>query len=325
MPRYFCTLFDKSYLFKGISLINSLYNNCDDFYLYTLCMDNVVYDILTKLNFKNIKLISLNEFEDKELKKIKYTRRWGEYCWTCTPSLLLYILKTTNNIDNLAYIDSDIYFFNNPDPIYKEFNGNNVLITEHNFSEEYESEIKYGKYNVQFLIFRNNVHNIDLLNKWRLQTINFCYSRTFSFKKKGGDQIYLNNWPDLYKKVHVLKNMKVCLAPWNVNKYNLYRMNGTIYVEDTPLIFYHFSTFKIYGLNNFKLSDKAYKLTNEAIKYIYFPYIKEINNTIRLISKIYSHLELSYKNDSIMTAILDSIKKIKYDLIRFGLKIIRLI
>lgn len=67
MNHNFCTLFDKNYLYKGLALYNSLKKNCENFKLFILCMDDVTYSLLHKINLENVELISLKEFEDEEL------------------------------------------------------------------------------------------------------------------------------------------------------------------------------------------------------------------------------------------------------------------
>jgi len=167
--RYnFCTLFDKNYLYRGLALYNSLIRYCPNFKLWILCMDNITYKILCDMNLKKVTLISLSEFEDQELLKVKRERQAGEYCWTCTPSLPLYILKKHSNLEMIAYLDSDLYFYSSPEPIYEEFRNKSIMIIPHRFSPEkqYLKE-KAGKYNVGMLIFKNNKNGLDCLKWWR--------------------------------------------------------------------------------------------------------------------------------------------------------------
>ena len=89
----FCTLFDKNYLHKGLALYESLISNCDEFILWILCMDDITYSILEKMQLSNVKLIHLDEFEDEVLLSVKRKRSIGEYCWTCTPSIISYVIK----------------------------------------------------------------------------------------------------------------------------------------------------------------------------------------------------------------------------------------
>ena len=98
MIYHFCTLFDKNYLFRGLALHKSLLKNCPEFKLWILCMDDITYEILIKMQLDKVELIRLSEFEDHELIKTKISRTQVEYCWTCTPSLLLYILERTNKL-----------------------------------------------------------------------------------------------------------------------------------------------------------------------------------------------------------------------------------
>ena len=317
MNYNFCTLFDKNYLYKGLALYNSLRKNCDDFKLFILCMDDITYDILNRKHLENVELISLKEFEDEKLLKIKNTRTWAEYCWTCTASLILYLLKKYPNLEMLTYLDADLYFFSSPTPIFYELGDDNILITEHNFAPEFKKLVVYGKYNVQFMVFRNNDEELRALNWWREKTIDRCYSRKFGKNMQGGDQIYLNDWTTRFNKVHVLQNVKLCSAPWNVNKYNITARNGNVYVDDTKLVFYHFHSFEINGLNRFTLADGAYKITKNAATLIYKPYIEELQKIIKEINAFDNNFKYGIIKRNINKKIISFLKKYFYDFYRF--------
>ena len=59
-----------------------------------------------------MRLISLEEFEtgDDRLYEAKQNRSKVEYYWTCTSSLLLYVLRRRPEITLLTYLDSDLFF-----------------------------------------------------------------------------------------------------------------------------------------------------------------------------------------------------------------------
>jgi len=278
MTYNFCTLFDRNYLYKGLALYNSLLEHCDEFNLWIVCFDDISYSLLQKMNLKNVNLISLKEFEDKELLSIKHTRSVAEYCWTCTPSVLLYIIKKEKSLDQIAYLDADLFFYSNPAPIFREFCEGSILITEHRYAKnlKYHSK-KYGKYNVQFMIFRNDTIGLDCLEWWRDKCIEWCYAKPEN--GKFGDQKYLDDWTSRFKNVIVLKSKGGGLAPWNLPNYNLSNIEDEIYVNDNLLIFYHFHTFNILKSTKFDLV-KSYRLTKKQIDLIYMSYIKTIKYVI---------------------------------------------
>ena len=88
----------------------------------------------------------------------KKDRISAEYCWTCTSSIISYVLKNFN-VPDCTYIDSDLIFYSDPSVLISEMNRSkkNVLITEHRFSylpRLYEIK-RAGRFCVQFMTFRN--------------------------------------------------------------------------------------------------------------------------------------------------------------------------
>lgn len=290
MKRTFCTLFDHNYLFKGLSLYNSLLEHCPDFALWILAMSDETYVLLKKLDLKHVRIIKLDDFEDPELKKVKVTRSPVEYCWTLTPSLPLYILSHDKTIDMVSYVDADCFFFSDPKPLYDELGQDSVLIIEHRYSADRKAwEKTSGRFNVELLIFRRDEIGLKVLSKWRNQCIEWCYFRQEDGKL--GDQMYLNSWPEKYDKIHILQYKGGGLAPWNIKNYILSREKSKIFVDEDLLVFYHFHALKLYSLRLFELSA-GYEFTAREKEIIYAPYLlalKKAAAEIMAIDKNFQH------------------------------------
>lgn len=245
MTYQFCTLFDKNYLTRGLALYRSLVNHCSTFRLWILCMDEITCDVLSRLNLDSVVLIKLSDFEDEKLVKVKPTRTAGEYCWTCTPSLPLYIFNNFPEVEMISYLDADLYFYSSPEPIFEEFGQNSIMIIPHRFSSlREEKEKKAGVYNVSMVTFRKDENGIACLKWWRERCLEWCYNRYED--SKIGDQKYLDEFPKLFDNVHVLKHIGANVMDTNIKQYRLSKKSDTFYVGDVPVIFYHFAGVKIY-------------------------------------------------------------------------------
>ena len=223
MKYNYCTLFDSGYLSRGLTMYESLERNSKNFHLYIFAFDKKSYDMLKKLNLKNVTVISLKQFEDRELLKIKPTRTRSEYCWTCTSSTILYILKNYN-VANCTYLDADIFFFNDPAILIEEMEKNSVLITKHRYTKKYDQSKKSGIYCVQFITFKKDELGLKVLKWWRNACLNWCYDRREG--GKFGDQKYLDDWTKRFEGIHVLKNLGGGVAPWNIQQYRIFKKNN---------------------------------------------------------------------------------------------------
>ena len=245
---YFCTLFDSNYLDKGITLIHSLEEQIDEFHLYVLPMDVTCSSILRQLNYKSVTVIDYNDFLTDELKVAKGNRSAGEFCWTCTPFVINYCLRKYG-LDFVTYIDSDLYFFENPKVLVDEMIDKNaeVQIIRHNFmAKEYKDYVKAsGEFCVQFNTFLNTDKAFIVLNEWMKDCINDC---SYNVKDNVlGDQMYLNSWPQKYDCVNISNHLGAGVAPWNIRRFS-YSLNekGKYFIYDSetnkkwPIIFFHF-------------------------------------------------------------------------------------
>ena len=131
MITNYCTLFNVNYMSRGINLYNSLLKVSNNFRLYIFAFDNLSYDYLVNLNLKKTIIISLKDFEDSQLKRVKKSRTKTEYFWTCTGSTVLYLFKRYQ-IKSCTYLDADLYFYKNPKILIKESRKASCIISKHN-------------------------------------------------------------------------------------------------------------------------------------------------------------------------------------------------
>lgn len=248
----FCTLFDSRYLAKGIAMIDSLAESGIDFRLYFFPFDDKAEKVIKELDYDRVIIIPLRLFEDKDLLKIKQSRSAAEYCWTCTPSTILYVL---NNFQagECTYIDADLYFYSSPERIFAEMKDSSILLTEHRYTREYDQTEISGRFCVQFTTFKKDPSGLNALIWWRNACIDWCYSR---FEDgKFGDQKYLDDWPGRFPGVHVLEEPGGDLAPWNIQQYILLpdgkRITGRERTsgKEFAVIFYHFHDLKFFPGN----------------------------------------------------------------------------
>ncbi len=255
---YFCTYFDRNYLLKGLALYNSLRRYCTTFKLWALCLDSETFDTLTRLSLPSIVLLPLTELEqyDPQLQAVKRTRSLVEYYWTCTPELPLYILERDPNVDIVTYLDADLYFFQSPSPIYQELGNSSILIVEHRSAPPHAHyAATNGIYNVSINVFRRDENGLACLHWWRERCLEWCYYRPEDGKM--GDQKYLDEWPQRFERVAIVKQKGIGVAPWNIQNYELSRQGGRLYVDNNPLITYHFHGFRLYNSISYQPTDNS--------------------------------------------------------------------
>lgn len=288
----FCTLFDSYYLDKGIALYRSLERVAgDQFKLYIFCFDEKSYEVLVTMQLSQAILIKSSVFDNEKMLALKKERSKAEYCWTCTPQTIEYVLDHYDE-ENVTYIDADLYFFSNPKTLFDEIKdaNANIVITEHRFANNFSGRRmlkRSGKYCVEFNYFDQSDNARECLEWWKEKCIDWCYH--IYEPERMGDQKYLEMFPKLFKGVHELQHVGGGVAPWNLGQYTLLSaMNDTIVLSNKKqnikfnLIFYHFQNIRYIGTGYVNIysgtKDRCIKNT------IYIPYletIEEIRSELR--------------------------------------------
>jgi hypothetical protein len=281
--RDYCTYFDRNYLVRGLTLYASLVRHASPFALWVLCFDDPTYDILSRLDLPNLRPISLQAFEcgDEALLAAKPDRNQVEYYFTCTPSWLLYLLDHFPALRLLTYLDADLFFYSDPQPIYEEMGDQSVLLVGHRFPKELRHREEYGIYNVGFLAFRNDSFAKECLHWWRERCLEWCHDRVEH--GRFADQKYLDDWPVRFRRVLALQHKGAGLAPWNVHNHSLVVRNGRVLVDCEPLVFFHFHNFKQLGRRLYDPGLARYRAQADSVlkRYVYTPYIEGLNVAAR--------------------------------------------
>lgn len=259
--HYFCTLFDSSYLLKGVVMLRSLAQYCTGAHAYVLCMDVKTQKILAQLDLPFVTCVLLSDIEDEELLSVKRSRGVAEYCWTLSSWFIWHVLQNNTSIDFITYLDADLQFYSSIEPVFEEIGDSSIAIIEHRFSPCFKYLEVYGRFCVEWVSFRRNEEGLACLSRWRDQCLEWCYYKLED--NRMGDQKYLDDWPERYASCHIIQHVGAGIAPWNYSQYSFgCNSDDQITVEGALLVFYHFHQFQL--LDNGRYSRLATSYTSEC-------------------------------------------------------------
>ena len=284
MKRYFCTLFDSNYLIKGLTMIKSLAEFCQDFEIFVLCIDDQTKSLLEQLNISYLNCIPLFEVENNTLIKAKKNRTHTEYCWTLASSFTWYVMNKFKNINLITYLDADLLFYSCVEPIFNEIGDSSIAIIEHRFSSIFKKLEVNGRFCVEWNSFRRDAEGMECLNTWKDQCLEWCYYKLEDGKM--GDQKFLDEWPNRYKSCHIIQELGAGIAPWNYSKYDIQKEDSKITINGKKLIFYHFHQFQILKNNKFFRLGNIYTSHKKEPESIYTIYEKKLLDSLVEIRKI---------------------------------------
>lgn len=259
-------------------------------------MDQACHDVLSQLGLSDVHLIALEDFErgDEKLLSAKQNRTSIEYYFTCTPSLLLFILNNYPEVDIITYLDADLFFFADPTPIYDEIANHSIAIIEHRFPPSLRDREQYGIYNVGWLSFRRDEHAFACLRWWRERCIEWCYDRYED--GRFADQKYLDDWPERFRQVVVLQHKGADLAPWNWMNYHIFIQGESATVDDQPLIFYHFHRLKMLNWWLHDLGLDYGTMPSVLRRWLYAPYIRALKEAWQCVYRMAPKADPEYGN-----------------------------
>lgn len=280
-------------------MLRSLRRVCaGDLVVFVVCMDELTRILLEKLDLPWVCLIPIHELEnnDTELLNARGNRSHVEYLWTCTSTIILRILQRNPHIDIISYLDADLYFFSDVEPVFSELGDASVAIHEHRFPPNLTFLQENGVFNVGWLTFRNDEKGLAVLRWWRDRCLEWCYARQEDGKM--GDQGYLNDWPQRFDGVHVIRHLGVGVAPWNQEQYKFSANDACPYVDGAPVVFYHFHSFGVLqdGLV-VPCFQPLYKYSSDIINMFVVPYLEQLEGQLAQVRSLVREFSFGFSKE----------------------------
>lgn len=284
----FCMVVSRTRLIQAIACFLSLYKNMDNFKVYILCVDEKCYEFLKEINSDKIVLVTIAELNREDLLAIKASRKLNQYCWTLKPGFIKHIFTLDDSINRVTYIDSDLFFYQNPNVIFENQPDASVLLSSGEiflpmYSKKFNQTMQTltGNFNSGFISFKKDINGLQCVNWWDKMCVDSCTSNPED--NKFGDQKYLDDMPFLFNNVYEITTQGINIGHWNYLKYKFTVSNDNVMVNNNKLIFYHFSGFRIiskYDIRQVHEEDRV------NIPFIYQIYKRALGKIIDDVEKI---------------------------------------
>lgn len=280
MPvRHFCTLFDRNYLVKGVTMLRSLAEHSVGAQLHVLCLDTVTVDLLQRLSLPGVRTLALDQVESADVLAVKPGRSVAEYCWTLSSVLTWHLLERHPEVDLLTYVDADLMFFSSVEPLFTEIGDASIVAVEHRFTPRLRKLLPYGRFNVQWVSFRRDEAGMRCLREWRDNCVDWCFA--IVEEHRHGDQKYLDAWPERYPAFfHSLQHRGAGVAPWNYPNHRFSERAGALLVDEVPIVFYHFHQFQMMASGAYKHFSTDYAQDVAPPNELYARYWRALQATL---------------------------------------------
>jgi hypothetical protein len=181
----------------------------------------------------------------------------------------------------VTYLDGDQFFFSSPEPMYAEIGDAKLAVSPHRIPPRtmglpgvvLETHRKYGLFNSGLSV----VADLAIAEEMAEAVFRWSYCATIEYPPGNylfGDQGHLERVACKHG-AHVIQNPGVNVAPWNANRHRLEEREGELFVDDVPLVTYHFSGLRPGG----QLAHPEYCVPQTYLDLVYRPYLAELERT----------------------------------------------
>ena len=247
-----CTIITKSHLHYAQVLHKSILRFMPDIHMHMLIVDTIESErpkTLERASAYTNEIITQSELGKKIYDKY-YQKNMDHYRWSIKSVFMANLLE--KGVDQLLYLDSDLFFFDDPTFLFEKLNNKGILLSPHFRCSD--PSIDYNEYG------RNNTHGlfnggfvgaskngIPALNWWAKACHSVC-----EVNKKAGyyvDQSHLNMLPVLFEDISIIRNHGCNVANWNITGSPRSQKNGEVLLDGRDkLVFIHFTSDTIQGI-----------------------------------------------------------------------------
>ena len=280
----YCTIITKSHIAYARALASTLIKLHPQNRLFVLLADKLdSYIDPAKEPFNIIKLEELNDQEEIERMCFYYNK--SELCF-CLRAWLHEFMFNKTEFMKWIYFDSDILVYHSLKNISDQLDNNSIMLSPHLISINPPKQIDVkairklesyllrngGIYNGGFLALRKTKESKAFIKWFKHHLKMYGFSNR---PMQSGDQFWLTCVPLYFKEVSILRAPGANLAYWNLYERSIRRDSlGKIWVNDEPLLFFHFAGFDIKSptkLTKYEI-PKGLKIIPNAIKELAIDY-----------------------------------------------------
>ena len=151
----------------------------------------------------------------------------------------------------VIYFDPDMAVFNPMPELEEALDTHPVVLVPHQLEPDHERDaiidneicsLKHGVFNLGFAAVNSSSEGQKFAKWWRNRLLEFCYD-----DKDNGlftDQKWCDLAPVFFPDLFIWRDPGCDVASWNLSKRNVELSDsGTVLVNDSPLKFYHFTSF----------------------------------------------------------------------------------
>jgi hypothetical protein len=191
----------------------------------------------------------------------------------------------------VVYLDADLWFFDSPDRVFHVIGDAPVAIIPHNFPPRLQALERFGRFNVGWVSFRRTEEGMHCLEWWRDRCLEWCFGKPEG--DRCGDQGYLNKFSEIAPNTRIITHKGCNTAPWNIENYRVTERGGRIFVDEDPLLFFHFhGVHRAFGVFYFN-GHRRYgaPLSRLMRSRLYRPYVAALDANERALRKILPDLD----------------------------------
>ena len=248
-----CSVIAKNYLAHARVLSESFLKHNSNSKLYVLLADKI--DGYFNPSEEQFQIVTLDDLEKEILDLLTpqflFSHNVYEYS-TAVKALFLEYLLNKVDIRKLVFLDPDILVTDSFRDIDKLLNQYSIILTPH-FTEPIKDELANqlnqtevnvllnGVYNLGFLAIAKTDTTVSFLDWWKKHLHRCCF-----MDPENGifvDQKFMDLVPGMFDNVYVLRYPGYNVANWNVLDRCLIFKGNHYYVNNKPLVFFHFSNF----------------------------------------------------------------------------------
>lgn len=241
----YCVYFDHRYAALGLTMLRSLREHGGVGTAWVFCLSEEAEAIVKAFDVPNLKIIPLRTLEAyfAGIEGARLDRSTIEYYFTLTPYIVRYVFDHAPDAERVAYLDSDLYFFGQVDTLWSAQSDTPVAIIPHNFYSKVAHLAKFGTYNVSWVSFDRSEQGVRCLDFWLTSCREWCHDTPDGFARFA-DQGYLDRFQEFAPDLTVIQHKGCNVGPWNVGRYKIRYADHQVWIDQDPLIFFHFTGFK---------------------------------------------------------------------------------